>query len=147
MGCDCQSPRIMYDNLGIFMRFYRSRGLIGDEIMPVDEYYIDYNDFDDWDEMEVHIWENFDPAVVLRVYMFSHGGETFNTTGFSCPWDSGQVGFIFASKEAVRKEYSMKRVTKKTMNLVRKVLVAEIEDYDRWVRGECCSEDDEVVSI
>ena len=144
MICDCQSPRIMYDNLGIFMRFHKSRGLIGDEIMPVDEYYLDYTEFDDWDEMEAHIWEHFDPAVVLRVYMFSHGGKTFNTTGFSCPWDSGQVGFIFASKEAVRKEYSMKRVTKKITNLVRKVLIAEIEDYDRWIRGECCLEDDEV---
>jgi ribosomal protein S27AE len=142
MSCDCQSPRIEYDNLGIFMRFHKRRGLIGDEIMPVDEYYLDHKDFNDWDEMEAHIWKNFDPAVVLRVYMLSHGGETFNTTGFSCPWDSGQVGFIFASKEAVRKEYSVKRVTKKITNLVRKVLVAEIEDYDRWVCGECCSEDE-----
>jgi hypothetical protein len=132
----------MYDNLGIFMRFHRRHGLIGDEIGPIDEHYLDHKDFNGWDEMEAHIWENFDPAVVLRVYMFSHGGETFNTTGFSCPWDSGQVGFIFASKESVRKEYSVKRVTKKTMNLVRKVLVAEIEEYDRWIRGECCSEDE-----
>jgi hypothetical protein len=132
----------MYDNLGIFMRFHRSRGLIGDEIGPIDDYYLDYEDFNDWDEMEVHIWKHFDPAVVMRVYMLSHGGKTFNTTGFSSSWDSGQVGFIFASKEAVRKEYSVKRVTKKTMNLVRKVLVAEIEEYDRWTRGECCSEDE-----
>ena len=142
MICDCQSPRIMYDNLGMFLRFHRSHGLIGDEIMPVDEYYLDHNEFNGWDEMEDYIWKYFDPAVVLRVYMYSHSGKTFNTTGFSSSWDSGQVGFIFASKEAVRKEYGMKRVTKKITELTRKVLVAEIEDYDRWIRGECCLEDE-----
>lgn len=147
MSCDCQSPRIEYDNLGIFLRFHKHRGLIGDEIGPTDEYYLDYNEFNGWEEMEAYIWKYFDPAIVLRVYMFSHSGETFNTTGFDCPWDSGQVGFIFALKEAVREEYGVKRVTKRIIELVGKVLVAEIEDYDRWTRGECCSEDDEVVSI
>jgi hypothetical protein len=28
-----------------------------------------------------------------------------NTTGFSCPWDSGQIGWIYASLEDVKKEF------------------------------------------
>jgi len=142
MRCDCQSPRIEYDNLGIFLRFHKHRGLIGDEIGPNDDYYIDYNEFNNFDEMEEYIWKHFDPAVVLRVYMYSHSGETFNTTGFDCVWDSGQVGFIFAPKKIARNWYSIKRVTKKIIELARKALVAEIEDYDRWACGECCSEDE-----
>ena len=142
MTCDCQSPRILYDNLGVFLRFHKHRGIIGDEVFPVDEYYLDYNDFNGWDEMEAYIWKYFDPAIVLNVYMFSHSGETFNTTGFACPWDSGQVGFIFAPKKAVRNWYDIKRVTKKRSKIVRKALIGEIEEYDRWVRGECCLEDE-----
>ncbi len=34
-----------------------------------------------------------------------------NTTGFSCPWDSGQVGWVFVSKKKVREEYGVKRIT------------------------------------
>lgn len=37
--------------------------------------------------------------VVLPVYMYDHGGITINTTGFSCPWDSEQIGFIYAFKK------------------------------------------------
>ena len=142
MSCDCPNPRTEYDNLGVFLRFDRY-GLAGDEVNRGNEYYRDHNDFDGWDEMEAHIWKHFDPAVVLRVYMLSHSGRMFNTTGFDCPWDSGQVGFIFAPKDVVRKEYSVKRITKKTIGHVNNVLIAEISQYDIWQRGECCSEDDE----
>lgn len=42
-------------------------------------------------------------AVVLPLYLYDHGGITMNTGGFSDPWDSGQVGFIFVSKEKIKK--------------------------------------------
>jgi hypothetical protein len=37
--------------------------------------------------------------VILPLYLYDHSGITMNTTGFSCPWDSGQVGWIYTSKE------------------------------------------------
>lgn len=33
-------------------------------------------------------------VVMLPLYLYDHGGITINTTGFHCPWDSGQVGWI-----------------------------------------------------
>ena len=30
--------------------------------------------------------------LMLPLYLYDHSGITMNTTGFSCPWDSGQVG-------------------------------------------------------
>lgn len=36
------------------------------------------------------------PFPLLPVYMYEHGGATINTGGFSCPWDSGQIGYIWA---------------------------------------------------
>lgn len=39
----------------------------------------------------------------LPLYLFDHSGITMNTTGFSCPWDSGQVGWIWTDRETVMK--------------------------------------------
>ena len=51
-------------------------------------------------------------AVMLPLSLFDHSGITMNTTGFSCPWDSGQVGWIYISYEKIRKEYNWKNLTK-----------------------------------
>jgi hypothetical protein len=40
--------------------------------------------------------------VVLPVYIYDHSGITLNTTGFSCPWDSGQVGWIVCDLDKAR---------------------------------------------
>ena len=44
-------------------------------------------------------------CVLLPLYLYDHSGITMNTGGFSCPWDSGQVGWIFADGNAIRREY------------------------------------------
>ena len=59
-----------------------------------------------------------------------------NTTGFSCRWDSGQVGFIFISKEKMLKEYGGKIVTKKLKERVEKYLVDEVKTFDDYLRGD-----------
>jgi len=45
-----------------------------------------------------------DYYVILPVYIYDHSGITLNTVGFSDPWDSGQVGWIYASKGKFLKE-------------------------------------------
>ena len=55
---------------------------------------------------------------------------------FNCPWDSGQVGYIFVTKEAVRKEYSCKHITKKTLDKARELLQGEVKEYDLYLTGE-----------
>lgn len=73
--------------------------------------------------------------IILPVYMYEHSGVVLNTHGFSCPWDSGQVGFIYVSKEKVRSEYGVKRITKKLLEKVEGVLASEIEVYSDYVDG------------
>lgn len=53
--------------------------------------------------------------IVLPLYLYDHSGITMNTTGFSCPWDSGQVGWIYASKEDALKEFGGKSFTASTL--------------------------------
>ena len=51
-------------------------------------------------------------AIILPVFLYDHSGLAMNTVGFHCPWDSGQVGYVYVTLEAVRKEFGVKRVTK-----------------------------------
>jgi hypothetical protein len=75
-------------------------------------------------------------AVILPVYIYDHSGITINTTGFSCQWDSGQVGWIFADKEAIRKWFEVKRITKKLRDQVSRHLVEEIGIFDKYIQGD-----------
>lgn len=74
--------------------------------------------------------------IMLPLYLYDHSGITMNTTGFSCPWDSGQVGVILVSREWVRAEYDTSRVTAKLKAKVLDALKAEVATYDEYLRGD-----------
>ncbi len=40
---------------------------------------------------------------VFPLYIYQHSGTALSMAPFSCPWDSGQVGYILASKSSFRK--------------------------------------------
>lgn len=75
-------------------------------------------------------------VVYLPVYAYIHSGVTINTTGYSCPWDSGQVGYIYVSKERVRNEYSISRVTSKWVEKIEGYLNNEIETFAQYLEGD-----------
>ena len=68
--------------------------------------------------------------VILPLYLYDHSGITMNTTGFSCPWDSGQVGWIYVDADGIKKEYG--KVTPETINKTRTVMNGEVETYDYY---------------
>ncbi|MFA5186578.1 MAG: hypothetical protein WC551_08900 [Patescibacteria group bacterium] len=43
----------------------------------------------------------------LPVYLYDHSGLTVSTGKFSCPWDSGQVGYCWFSCEEARDVWGM----------------------------------------
>jgi hypothetical protein len=116
------------DNLGTMVCFHRNYNL-GDKH--------DYrsSNYDSWDEMEKDIKRNENICIILPVYMYDHSGITINTTGFSCPWDSGRIGFIFVSKEKVREWFGVKRIDSKLRDRVKDYLVSEIDTYDKYLTG------------
>lgn len=65
-------------------------------------------------------------VISLPIYMYDHSGITIKTTPFSCPWDSGLVGYIFVTKETVRKEFGIKRVTKEWIEKIKTYLEGEV---------------------
>jgi hypothetical protein len=75
-------------------------------------------------------------VVWLPVYAYIHGGVTISTGSFSCPWDSGMCGIIYAEREAILKEWNQSRLTNALREKVKKVLQGEIETYDQYLRGD-----------
>ncbi len=75
-------------------------------------------------------------AIVLPLYLYDHSGITISTAPFSCPWDSGHVGFISVSKAKVREEFGIKRVTAKVREKAEEILRGEVKDYDKYLQGE-----------
>lgn len=79
----------------------------------------------------IHEWMQ-ENLCVLPLYLYDHSGITMNTTGFSCGWDSGQVGYIYVTK------YTWVKETKQefSQEAARKALEAEVETYDHYLTGE-----------
>lgn len=74
-------------------------------------------------------------SVLLPVFLYDHSGLAMNTIGFHCPWDSGQVGYVYVTLEAVRTEFGVKRVTKALHEKAEDILRAEIVSYDAYLSG------------
>jgi len=70
--------------------------------------------------------------VILPLYLYDHSGLTMNTVGYSCPWDSGQVGWIYATYDDIRNEYGSLDIAR-AENMLR----AEVEEYDYYLTGQC----------
>lgn len=119
---DPESPR-EWDNLGTMVCWHHRYNLG------------DVNGEREYNSPEEFL-EEIGDAIVLPLYLYDHSGITMNTTGFSCPWDSGQVGFIYVSLEKVREEYKWKRITKERRAQIEKYLTGEVETYDMYLRGE-----------
>jgi len=79
-------------------------------------------------------------AVELPLYLYDHSGITISTEGWRYPyndrWDAGQVGWIYATQENVRKWFGIKRLTKEIMQQAEDILRGEVEEYDRCLRGD-----------
>lgn len=125
---DPENPR-HWDNLGTMVCFHKRYNL-------GDEHNYKHNDYSGWDEMKKDIIKNENVGVILPLYLYDHSGITMNTTGFSCGWDSGQVGFIYVSKKKMLEEYGGKIVTKKLKERIKGYLENEVKTYDKYLTGD-----------
>ena len=85
----------------------------------------------------------------MPLYLYDHSGITISTGSFSCPWDSGQVGWVYADRKMIEEEYG--KCDKNSMTRTREVLELEVNTYDDFLTGQCFGfryfvEEDEVDS-
>ena len=123
-----ESPRT-WSNLTKMVCFHRRYSL-------GDKHKYRQSDHNSWDELKAAILKNEDVAVIEPMYMLDHSNLTVSITPFSCPWDSGQIGFIYVTKEAARECYSVKNVNKKIRAKALECLKGEVETYDQYLNGD-----------
>lgn len=121
------SPR-SWDNLGT-MAIFHKRYNFGDKIN------FSADDFSSWTEMEEYIETELKAVVYMPIYMYDHSGITINTTGFSCPWDSGQVGFIYVTEQEMKKEFG-DSYTDQDIEKAKQILLNEVKTMDEYLQGE-----------
>ena len=115
-----RSPR-EDDNLGV-MACYHSRYSLGDEDVPKT-----YEEFKEWYNA------NKDKvACILPLYLYDHSGLRMSVNDFNDRWDSGQVGWIYCTHEAL-KQYG---ISDKSRSEIAKLLINEVEAYDEYLVGE-----------
>lgn len=76
------------------------------------------------------------PMVILPLYLLDHSGLIMRNTSFNDPWDSGQVGYIYATYEKIRKEYNRRRITGKLIRRVKEILRSETETFNQYLTGD-----------
>ena len=134
---DPGSPR-EWDNIGIMVCDHGSYTL-GDK-KPSDV--IDTENCNSWDDVKKELIKELDPAIILPLYLYDHSGLRMKVGSFQgylpqghAEFDSGQVGFILATKEKIRYEYSVKRISKKVLKKAADYLAGEVKDYDDYLSG------------
>lgn len=138
-----RNPRTENENIGTMACWHR-RYTLGDEqpsVSPgehkyalaraVDDTLPEWDDATDADAQRAQ--EVFDAQYLrLPLYLYDHGGITMRTTPFSCPWDSGQVGFIYVSRKRAAEEWGEDFIDVRVLA----GLVDEVEEYDQYLTGE-----------
>jgi len=130
---DAINPREDFDNFGRMICFHKRYDL-GDK--HTEDHELDPMEFKAW--IEKHTGKD---VVSLPLYLFDHGGITMSTSDSqfracdSHGWDWGLVGWIYVTKENIRKEYSKKRCSKSTVAKALELLRGEVKTYDDYITG------------
>lgn len=75
----------------------------------------------------------------IPVYAYVHSGASIKaawTNPFGCPWDSGQSGWAYCSKQRAISEFGNKIMTKKVREAAIKCLIGEVETFNMYLNGE-----------
>ena len=119
---DPLNPRAEYDHFGRMVCWHR-RHRLGDD--------------HDWPTPEAFAADHPDDSILKRpIFLYDHSGLTVSTRPFHCPWDSGQVGWIFAEKARIRAEFGKQRISARLRARVFSLLEAEVDAFDRYLTGD-----------
>ena len=121
-----ESPR-SWSNLGT-MAIFHKRYNFGDEVNFSDE------EFAGWEEMEEYIKTKLKAVACIPIYLHDHSGITINTQGFACPWDSGQVGFIYVTESKLKE--TNPEITEDLIKITTQTLLHEVKIMDTYLRGK-----------
>ena len=116
---DPMNPREEFDNVGTMVCFHR-RYRLGDE-----------HHFSSPADAQAFLDDVVDQGgIYLPLYLYDHSGIAMRTTPLGDPWDSVQIGWIYATKGAIDHEWSGDQDSAESY------LQGEVETYDQYLRGD-----------
>lgn len=140
---DCYiDPRKDFDHAASMVCFHKRYSLPNESSYHA-------SDFDSWNDLQSKIESNNLDCFILPIYMYDHSGVTISTKPFSCPYDSGQIGFIFISRNKAKSEYGIKHFTQTQIDRVFSYLISEVTEYNQFLTGDVwyytISKDEELI--
>lgn len=123
---DSESPA-NWDNVGQITYNGRGRHCLGTEGISNDRF----------DEICRQVRDG--ELIGIPVYAYVHSGSSIKaawTNPFGCPWDSGQSGWAYCTKERAIAEFGSKIMTKKVREAAIKCLIGEVETFNMYLNGE-----------
>ena len=136
------TPRGQYDNLGTIIIapskshwVVASHDVVADTSLPLGN-----NPYEHWENLrrEQLNLKKSDIAISYPITKYEHGVEIRLSLGgeIGC-WDNDVVGFVYVTKETLRKWYGVERITKSIMQHAKTCLQAELDVLSAWLNGEC----------
>jgi hypothetical protein len=130
-----ESPRD-WDTLGTLVCWHR-RYRLGDALPEaLRSSCSHHSDPDSLERFQAWAHQQRRTLLILPVYLYDHSGLALATRPFSCTWDSGQVGWIFASHAHIRAAFGVRRLTAAILARATASLRAEVETYSRSLDGD-----------
>ena len=133
-----EDPR-EWDNIGTMVCDHGNYNLGDKKVSDV----IDQENCNSWEDVQKELIKEFDIAIILPLYLYDHSGLRMKIGSFQgylpqghAEFDSGQVGFIYVTREKVIYEYGNKNLTKKSIKKAADYLAGEIETYDNYLSGQ-----------
>jgi hypothetical protein len=123
-----ESPR-EWDNVTKMVCFHKRYNLGGKHDYTQDNY-------NSWEELEKDIVDTENPLIIQPLYLYDHSGISISTGQgypYNCPWDAGQIGFVYITKEGL--DYIGLEVT--GIEKLQKIIDDEVQTYDDYIRGDC----------
>lgn len=83
---------------------------------------------------------NSNDYIYMSVYAYIHSGTSLST-GMGCP-DNDDIfrgmhsGIIYISKEDIRKNWNVKRISKKLLKDIYKYMEMEVKEFSQYLNGE-----------
>lgn len=143
---DPVSPREDFNNFGKMVCWHR-RYRLGDEhtydepkdfLIELCEKFFPGQGSEDFSIKELLDSLNEVPNLhLIPLYLYDHSGLSISTHSFGDPWDSGQIGWIYATPEMIHEEYGKYMDAESAWWRALEAIKAEVETYDFYLRGDC----------
>lgn len=155
---DAQNPLIDWDNASVFACWHRDyhlghykdteghnvesylRSILSDDALACIERFekrrtkeLGYNYEAEATELLAALGNE---ALVRPLFLYDHSGITMSAAPFSCPWDSGQVGFQYITHDKIKAEWGGKTINKKNTAKAIACMDGELKCYDDYLTGQ-----------